>query len=85
MLSWIPLSLASFSSLLSLTPADLPWDSGLGWEPWLESDSLLEEESWWRLLASSSSPVMVKGGVMLGPPRYGLEAEHSEMRTVSTH
>ena len=45
MLSVIPFSLASFSSLLSLTPPGLPWDSALWWEPWLDSDSLLDSES----------------------------------------
>ena len=78
MLSWIPFSRANFSSLLSRTPQDLLWCSALGWEPWLDSDSLLEDESWFLLLASISSPFMVNGGVMLGPPRYGVEP-HKEI------
>ena len=75
MLSWIPFSLASFSSLFSLSPGGLLRCSALLCDPWLDSDSLLEEESWFLLLVSISSPVMVNGGVMLGPPRYGLEPD----------
>ena len=56
----------------------LLWCSALVCEPWLDSDSLLEEESWFLLLASISSPVMVNGGVMLGPPRYGLEPDNKD-------